>query len=231
MFQNRVAVSMRALGCFLTLFYLTLASPLVEKRQTDYHWVDTWTSMPQLVEPDNLPPSPFVRSHYHSQTYKENLTISQKTSSSVFNDATIRQTLHFSIATTRLRVQLSNTFGTTDLPITAASLALPNSGKAGVNGIASSPIVGLTFNGVASITIPRGAVAYSDPVDFAATADSNVALNLYLAKGQQGTSITGHPGSRTTIWMQAGNHVNATTVPGTSVKHWYAQLRFLKTFF
>ncbi len=24
------------------------------------HWVDTWTSMPQLVEPDNLPPSPFV---------------------------------------------------------------------------------------------------------------------------------------------------------------------------
>lgn len=25
-------------------------------------WVDTWSSMPQLTEPDNLPPGPFVRS-------------------------------------------------------------------------------------------------------------------------------------------------------------------------
>lgn len=31
------------------------------------HWVDTWVSMPQLVEPHNLPPAPFVRlkpAHY-----------------------------------------------------------------------------------------------------------------------------------------------------------------------
>ena len=61
MFQTTVAVFPTALVYFLTLFHLTLASPLVEKRQTDYHWVDTWTSMPQLVEPDNLPPSPFVK--------------------------------------------------------------------------------------------------------------------------------------------------------------------------
>lgn len=26
-----------------------------------YHWVDTWTSMPQLTEPANLPAPPFVR--------------------------------------------------------------------------------------------------------------------------------------------------------------------------
>lgn len=25
------------------------------------HWVDTWVSMPQLTEPANLPPAPFVR--------------------------------------------------------------------------------------------------------------------------------------------------------------------------
>ncbi len=29
----------------------------------DDHWVDTWTSMPQLVEQDNLPPSPFGVGH------------------------------------------------------------------------------------------------------------------------------------------------------------------------
>lgn len=24
------------------------------------HWIDTWASMPQLTEPANLPPAPFV---------------------------------------------------------------------------------------------------------------------------------------------------------------------------
>lgn len=27
------------------------------------HWVDIWASMPQLVEPHNLPPAPFVSPH------------------------------------------------------------------------------------------------------------------------------------------------------------------------
>jgi len=34
----------------------------------DNHWVVTWTSMPQLVEPNNMPPSPYVRPPNPSQT-------------------------------------------------------------------------------------------------------------------------------------------------------------------
>lgn len=60
---------MRFLGAALKgLALLALATPAAsvpsfQKRQneSDYHWVPTWTSMPQLVEPDNLPPAPFVR--------------------------------------------------------------------------------------------------------------------------------------------------------------------------
>ena len=34
------------------------------------HWVDTWTAMPQLTEPANLPPPPFVRkSPSYTPTY------------------------------------------------------------------------------------------------------------------------------------------------------------------
>jgi hypothetical protein len=33
----------------------------VEERQDGSHWINTWTSMPQLVESGNMPPSPFVR--------------------------------------------------------------------------------------------------------------------------------------------------------------------------
>ena len=46
----------------LALATPTASSPSFQKRQneSDYHWVPTWTSMPQLVEPQNLPPAPFV---------------------------------------------------------------------------------------------------------------------------------------------------------------------------
>ncbi|OBT66929.1 hypothetical protein VE03_04151 [Pseudogymnoascus sp. 23342-1-I1] len=177
---------------------------IVESRQdTGNKWVDTWTSMPQLVEPGNLPPLPFT------------------SQDSVFNDATLRQTLHISIGADRIRLQISNTFGGSDLLITEAAIALPTGGEAGVGGIEASPIAGLTFSGVASVTIPQGEVVYSDPVDFSVAAESMLTLTLYLAAGKSGNSITGHPGSRTTSWMQEGNQVNTTNIYGSSIAHWY----------
>jgi hypothetical protein len=123
----------------------------------------------------------------------------------------------------RLRIQISNTFGGSDLPITAASIALPTGGKAGVAGIDTATLKPLTFgNGSASITIPRGQVAYTDPIDFKVNAQTNIAISLYSQAGQSGNSITGHPGSRTTSYMQTGNHVSAATLSGgANTKHWY----------
>ena len=86
--------------------------------------------------------------------------------------------------------------------------------------IQASPIAGLTFNGSSSVIIARGKTVYSDPVDFEVKAQSMITLSMYLAKGQSGSSITGHPGSRTTSWMQTGNKVNASSMTGTSTKHW-----------
>jgi hypothetical protein len=139
----------------------------------------------------------------------------------MFKDATLRQTLHLSVGVERVRFQISNTFGGSDLPITAASLALPTGGKAGANGIDVTSLVGLTFNGSSSVVIPKGQVGYTDPVNFKADAQSMITVSLYLEAGQSGSSITGHPGSRTTSWMQQGNHLNASTVTGASTAHWY----------
>ena len=125
-----------------------------------------------------------------------------------------------SIAAKSIRIQISNTFGTTDLPITAASIALPVNGKAGVGEIQVPTLKGITFGGARAITIPKGTVAYTDPIAFPVVAQSMITVSLYLTKGQSGSSITGHPGSRTTSWMQAGNLINATSVNQTSVAHW-----------
>ncbi|KAK5633265.1 hypothetical protein RRF57_008979 [Xylaria bambusicola] len=176
---------------------------LAKRQDADSHWVATWTSMPQLVEQNNLPPSPF-------------------TGSGVFKDATLRQTLHTSIGAERIRIQISNTFGGSALPIAAASLAFPTGGEAGVSGIDTTTLRALTFsNGSSSVNIPRGQVVYTDPIDVKIAPQSMITVTIYSQAGQSGTSITGHPGSRTTSWMQQGNHVNASTVTGASTAHWY----------
>lgn len=158
--------------------------------------------MPQLVEQSNLPPAPF-------------------TGAGVFRDATLRQTLHVSIGAERIRILISNTFGGSALPITAASLALPTGGAAGVSTIDTTTLRGLTFNGASSVTIPQGQAVYTDPIDVKVAPQSMITVTLYSQAGQSGTSITGHPGSRTTSWMQQGNRVNASSVTGAGTAHWY----------
>lgn len=120
----------------------------------------------------------------------------------------------------RLRVQISNTFGTTDLPVTAATLALPAGGAAGVGAIDTASLLDLSFEGQPSVVVPAGQVVYSDPVDYPIEPRSMLTLSMYLERGQQGSSITGHPGSRTTSWMANGNAVAAASVAGGSTVHW-----------
>ncbi|RYP43985.1 hypothetical protein DL768_009506 [Monosporascus sp. mg162] len=200
--------SISALVIWLALLPYTSAVSVASlgrwaRNETDeFHWVATWTSMPQLVEPHNLPPEPF-------------------TSTSIFQDATLRQTLHMSIGTDRIRLQISNTFGESELPISAASIALPTGGQAGVGDIDTEQLMGLTFNGSPSITIPVGEVVYTDPIDFKINPQSMITVNLYFEAGQSGTSVTGHPGSRTTSWMQQGNYLNESSITEASVAHWY----------
>lgn len=121
----------------------------------------------------------------------------------------------------RIRIQISNTFGGADLPITAASIALPTGGKAGVGGIDTSTLTALTFDGgKPGTTIGRGKVAYTDPVNFKIKPQQMISVSLYFERGHPTSSVTGHPGSRTTSWMQAGNRVNASSITGSSTKHW-----------
>ncbi|KAI1431090.1 SGNH hydrolase-type esterase domain-containing protein [Xylaria sp. CBS 124048] len=167
------------------------------------HWVATWTSMPQLVEPANLPPAPF------------------NGSTGVFTNATLRQTLHTSIAAERIRIQISNIFGGSPLSIDAMSLAFPTDGLAGVGSIDTSTLRKLTFNGKDSVEIPVGRAIYADPIDVTIGPQTMVTVTLYTEKGQDGFSVTGHPGSRTDSWMSPGNLVNAANVTEASTAHWY----------
>ena len=165
-------------------------------------WTHTWTAMPQLTEPNNMPPAPFTGPD------------------AVLVDTTLRQTVHVTVGGPRLRIRLSNAFGGTALPITAAAVGLPAGGRAGVSG--ATGLRPLTFGGRASVTVPAGALIVSDPVGLPVPAGADLSISLYLAAGQSGTALTSHPGSRTTSYLVKGDAHDAPDLPGaTPVDHWY----------
>jgi lysophospholipase L1-like esterase len=167
-------------------------------------WAHTWTAMPQLTEPHNMPPAPFTQDDL------------------VLDDATVRQTVHVSVGGDRIRLRFSNAFGGAVLPLTAVSVALPLDGRAGVGAIEEGSAQPVTFAGAASTVVPVGAQVVSDPLDFDLDPGSELAVTTYLADGQASRNITSHPGSRTTSHLLAGNHVGAGEMPGaTTTDHWY----------
>lgn len=131
-----------------------------------------------------------------------------------------------SVGASQIRLKITNAFGVTNLPITAATVALPANDTAGIHQIQASTLQKLTFSGKDSISIPNGALAVSDPLNFAIKPQSVVTITLYLESGQTTNSITSHPGSRTTSWWQFGNAVSAPSLAVTDPKtqsaaHWY----------
>ena len=201
------------LGAFLV--WLVAATPAVEAvarvtglssrpQPVKVHWIDTWAATPQLTEPANLPPAPFT------------------TATSVLANATVRQTIHVTLGGDQLRLAFSNAFGGSDLTITKAVVAQPAGGLAGARGIVPGTAQPLTFGGSSSVQIPIGAQVLSDPVSMIVPRHSNLSVTIYLAQGQTSTSVTSHPGSRTTTWMIAGDHTTDADLPGaTSTEHWF----------
>ncbi|KAH9435089.1 hypothetical protein MCOR02_004047 [Pyricularia oryzae] len=169
-------------------------------------WVDIWGSMPQLVEPANLPNAPWNQTGV------------------VFRNATLRQTIRISLGAPVIRLQISNAFGGSDLPITAVTVGVTPNNTAGIAGI-QGDLHKVTFSGgQAGFTVPVGALVVSDPIELPLKALDVLSVSIYLERGQTTNSITGHPGSRTTSWFAPGNAVEAKDFTGQGVDntdHWY----------
>jgi lysophospholipase L1-like esterase len=174
-------------------------------RPVTRHWVGTWTAAPQAAAPADLPPLPFTRDGV------------------VLADSTLRQTVRVSTGGRRIRLRLSNAYGGTELAVTRTCMALPSGGQAGTRSITAGTSQPVTFGGRLAVVIPAGAQVVSDPLELPLTAGANVAVTVYLAEGQPVSGgITTHPGSRTTTYALAGNHVDDEDLPGAAaVDHWY----------
>jgi lysophospholipase L1-like esterase len=172
------------------LLCLAAAAPAA----TPGRWVGSWAASQQIPEPRNaLAPADL-------------------------HDATLRQVVRLSAGGSRIRLRLSNEFGTAPLVIDAVHVARAASPAASRIDPASDRAV--TFDGAKAVTIPAGAAYLSDPIALKVTPLASVTVSLHLpeAPAQQ----TGHPGSRSTSYLVHGDATGAAELTGaTSVEHWY----------
>lgn len=135
-----------------------------------------------------------------------------------YRDATLRQVVRLSLGGDKVRVRLSNAFGTRPLTIKGARVA--------VSAALDSPRIvpatdrALTFSGRGEVTIPAGADYWSDPVSLKITPLTDLAISLRYAEAPD--IQTGHPGSRATSYVLAGDHAADADLPGAkTVDRWF----------
>ena len=141
-------------------------APPVERTK----WVGTWITAPQLTEPGNLPPPPGLWGN------------------------TLRQVVHVSVGGSRLRLALSNEFGTRPYTLSAVHVAVSR----GQDAIEPSTDRALAFGGSPSVRVEPGKSVVSDPFDFELAPLSELAVTV-LTDASGPSEHTGHPGSLTTV--------------------------------
>lgn len=156
------------------------------------HWVGTWYTAPQLVEPGNNPPAPGLAGN------------------------TLRQIVRVSLGGDSLRFRFSNEFSTTAVVFQSVHIAL--SEGAGRVDTTSDRI--LMFAGKPGTSIAAGGAMTSDPVWFPVQPRTDIAITIVYGTSPAG--ITGHPGSRTTSYLFTGDAVSRGDAAGAvTTDHWY----------
>ena len=177
------------------LFFTLLTTAIAAKKPPGKakKWVGTWSTAPQLVEPNNMPPAPGLSNN------------------------TLRQVVRVSIGGKKLRFKFSNRFGKTPVTLKAVHISVSTGGSA----IQERSVKTLAFNGRPDYTMEPGTDFSSDVVAFDLKPRMEVAITISF--GETSPTLTGHPGSRTTSYLLTGDQVapSADFSQATKTDHWY----------
>lgn len=157
-------------------------------------WIASWGASQQIPEPENAMPADDLR------------------------DATVRQIFHLSAGGPKVRVHLSNAFGSASLHFSSVHIARPVSPSSPAIDPQTDRVV--TFAGSADVIVAPGAEYLSDPLDYPVAALSDLAVSFHLDTAPIGQ--TAHPGSRATSYFVHGNFTAAANLTNAKrVDHWY----------
>ncbi|TRZ46217.1 SGNH/GDSL hydrolase family protein [Robertkochia solimangrovi] len=155
-------------------------------------WVGTWSTAPQLVEPQNNPPEPGLTGN------------------------TLRQIIRISIGGDTLRLHLSNAYSDRPLSIKKVTIAPSLNGSR----IDTDALQVLQFSGQPNVVMNPGENIVSDALAFFVRSRSDLAITIEYAEAPE--YITGHPGSRTTSWLARGEQSEVVEFEKpVTMDHWY----------
>ncbi|CDR13593.1 SGNH/GDSL hydrolase family protein [Streptomyces iranensis] len=150
-----------------------------------FEWVRTWGTSPQA--PDN------------------SVTLIEP-----FENATLRQVVRVSGGGRRIRIRISNEYGTAPLTVGAARVAIADS-DGGVHGVQEGSGQAVTFSGKLTTTVPTGAPILSDPIDLPTPALSRLTISLYLP--ERVDTCTCHGTFHALGWIIPGDATALASVP------------------
>ena len=117
-------------------------------------WVATWAASPEPADAD--PDQPILS----------------------LQNQTVRERVRISVGGSRVRICLTNEYGSSPLLVGSVTAAVPTDPA----GVKSGSIQTVTFGGKSSITIPAGAPAMSDPVALPVAYGAEISISLYFPK-------------------------------------------------
>jgi len=134
-----------------------------------------------------------------------------------FDRVTLRQIVRVSIGGRQVRVRFSNAQGSEPLAIGAASVGVRASGAA----LRPKSLRALTFAGATAISVAPGGIVLSDPVALDVEPQDDLAISLYVATAQAGTTQLGLA-HQTSYVSPTGNFTGAAEMAiGSTIKSWY----------
>ena len=155
-------------------------------------WVATWATAQTLVrQPTARPPADAAPPPANSP---------QTIAARGFSNQTVRMIVRTSIGGKRLRIRLSNAFGSAPVTLGTAHVAI----RAKDSAIVADSDRTLSFNGKPGCTIAPGVVLLSDPVDLTVPPVTELAVSLYFP-GETGPPTIHSTALHNTYISQAGD--------------------------
>jgi lysophospholipase L1-like esterase len=174
----------------LLIVALLSLGPVFAQSALSEHWVGTWAASPQ--RPRAVPATP---------------TPGRPVPMASIRNQTVRMIARTSIGGHRVRIQLSNAFGSAPLVIGAAHIAIRDKESA----IVPASDRTLLFGGRPTCWIPPGATEISDAVNLDIPAASDLAVSIYIP--ETGAADTLHAvGLHTTYVSKQGNTTAAPMI-------------------
>jgi lysophospholipase L1-like esterase len=188
------------LGFIIATVACSGCSPAALEADSSNRWVGTWAT---AIQP---PFTPEVE-----KALKYDVEMGHTLPSAGLENQTMRMVVHTSVGGARLRIRLSNRYGTMPLAVGAASVALRQGGASGA-GVTPGSVTGVRFAGATAVTVAPGQEITSDPVGLAIGADQDLVVSVFAP--QATGPATWHRLSVSTSYLGRGDLTGAVDGAG-----------------